>query len=95
MFSYVSLGARVPSDYPLRRLRLLVDAILANMSGLFDASYSHTRRPSITPEHLLRALLQILFTIRSERLLMEQLDYNLLFRARQGLRDEPEAAQDD
>lgn len=81
MFSYVSLNARVPTDHPLRRLRLLVDAILANMSGLFDASYSHTGRSSIPPEHLLRALLlQILFTIRSERLLMEQLDYNLLFR---------------
>jgi transposase len=63
MFSYVSLNARVPTDHPLRRLRLLVDAILANMSGLFDASYSHTGRPSIPPEHLLRALLlQILAT---------------------------------
>ncbi|WP_420813095.1 IS5 family transposase [Parasulfuritortus cantonensis] len=59
----------------------MVDTILGNMSGLFDAGYSHTGRPSIPPEHLLRALLlQILFTIRSERLLMEQLDYNLLFR---------------
>jgi len=81
MFSYVSLDARVPPDHPLRRLRALVDTILGNMSGLFDACYSHTGRPSIPPEHLLRALLlQILFTIRSERLLMEQLDYNLLFR---------------
>ena len=65
----------------MRRLRVLVDTILGNMSGLFDARYSHTGRPSIPPEHLLRALLlQILFTIRSERLLMEQIDYNLLFR---------------
>jgi len=81
MFSYVSLNARVPNDHPMRRLRALVDTILGNMSGLFDARYSHTGRPSIPPEHLLRALLlQILFTIRSERLLMEQLDYNLLFR---------------
>ena len=62
-------------------LRVLVDGILANMNTLFDERYSHTGRPSIPPEHLLRALLlQILFTVRSERLLMEQLDYNLLFR---------------
>lgn len=81
MFSYVSLEDRVPQDHPLRRLRQLVDMILGNMSGLFDEVYSHTGRPSIPPEHLLRALLlQTLFTIRSERLLMEQLDYNLLFR---------------
>ena len=81
MFSYVSLEERIPREHPLRRLRLLVDAILANMSGLFDERYSHTGRPSIPPEHLLRALLlQTLFTVRSERLLMEQLEYNLLFR---------------
>ena len=81
MFSYLSLEHRIPTDHPLRRLRLLVDGILANMSALFDERYSHTGRPSIPPERLLRALLlQILFTVRSERLLMEQLDYNLLFR---------------
>ena len=81
MFSYLSLAHRIPADHPLRRLRLLVDGILANMSTLFDERYSHTGRPSIPPERLLRALLlQILFTVRSERLLMEQLDYNLLFR---------------
>jgi transposase len=81
MFSYVSLEERVPQDHPLRPLRRLVDMILGNMSGLFDEVYSHTGRPSIPPEHLLRALLlQTLFTVRSERLLMEQLDYNLLFR---------------
>lgn len=86
MFSYVSLEERVPQDHPLRRLRQLVDMILGNMSGLFDEVYSHTGRPSIPPEHLLRALLlQTLFTIRSERLLMEQLDYNLLFRWSVGL----------
>jgi transposase len=87
MFSYVSLEDRVPQDHPLRRLRRLVDMILGNMSGLFDEVYSHTGRPSIPPEHLLRALLlQTLFTVRSERLLMEQLDYNLLFRWFVGLR---------
>ena len=81
MFSYVRLEDRVPDDYPLRRLCALVNGILANMSKLFDVRYSHTGRPSIPPEQLLRALLlQILFTVRSERQLMEQLDYNLLFR---------------
>ena len=81
MFSYVSLEQRVPKDHPLRTLRALVDGILANMSALFDQRYSHTGRPSIPPEQLQRALLvQILFTIRSERQLVEQLDYNLLFR---------------
>ena len=81
MFNYVSLEQRVPKDHPLRTLRALVDGILANMSALFDQRYSHTGRPSIPPEQLQRALLvQILFTIRSERQLVEQLDYNLLFR---------------
>lgn len=81
MFSYLSLEHRIPANHPLRRLRLLVDGILSSMSDLFDERYSHTGRPSIPPEHLLRALLlQIMFTVRSERLLMEQLDYNLLFR---------------
>jgi transposase len=70
MFSYVSLEQRVPKDHPLRTLRALVDGILANTSALFDQRYSHTGRPSIPPEQLLRALLvQILFTTRSERLL--------------------------
>ena len=91
MFSYVSLEDRVPADHPLRRLRVLVDAILASMSKLLDERYSHTGRPSIPPEQLLRALLlQILFTVRSERQLMEQLDYNLLFRWFVGLKiDDP------
>jgi transposase len=78
MFSYVSLEQRVPKDHPLRALRALVDGILANMRALFDQRYSDTGRPSIPPEQLLRALLlQILFTIRSERQLVEQLDCNL------------------
>ncbi len=81
MFSYVSLEERVPKTHPLRRMRAMVDAALEELSPDFEALYSKVGRPSIPPEKLLRALLlQVLFTIRSERMLMEQLDYNLLFR---------------
>jgi len=81
LFSYVDLEARVPADHPLRAIRVLVDEALAALSGDFTRLYSHTGRPSIAPEKLLRALLlQAFYTIRSERQLMEQLDYNLLFR---------------
>jgi transposase len=81
MFSYVSQEDRIPENHPLRVLRKMVDPMLEQLSGKFDALYADTGRPSIPPEHLLRSLLvQILYTIRSERLLMEQLDYNLLFR---------------
>jgi transposase len=81
MFSYLSPEERVPKDHPLRSMRALVDGVLKELSRQFDALYSHTGRPSIAPEKLLRALLlQVLYTIRSERLLMEQLAYNLLFR---------------
>src|SRR5260370_25244534 len=81
VFSYVSLEARVPQNHPLRRIREMVDTALVGMSPEFEGLYSKVGRPSIPPEKLLRALLvQILFTIRSERMLMEQLDYNLLFR---------------
>lgn len=81
MFSYVSPEKRVPEDHPLRMIWVLSDAALQDMSALFDQLYSRVGRPSIPPEKLLRALLlQVLYTIRSERLLMEQLDYNLLFR---------------
>jgi len=81
MFSYVSLESRVPADHPLRTLRGMVDQVLRGMSGEFAVMYSGTGRPSIPPERLLRALLlQVLYTIRSERLLIEQLDYNMLFR---------------
>lgn len=80
-FSYINLEDRIPKQHPLRRLRLLVDGVLASMDAVFAARYSHTGRPSIAPEKLLRALLlQVLYTVRSERQLMEQLDYNLLFR---------------
>ena len=81
MFSYVSPEQRIPKDHPLRAIRTLVDEVLADMSREFDRLYATTGRPSIPPERLLRAqLLQIFYSIRSERLLMEQLDYNLLFR---------------
>jgi transposase len=81
MFSYLSPEARVPQDHPLRPIRDLVNRALAELSGEFQVMYSREGRPSIPPEKLLRALLlQILYTIRSVRLLMEQLDYNLLFR---------------
>jgi transposase len=80
-FSYVRLEERVPADHPLRPIRALADEALAQLSGRFEALYSHTGRPSIPPEMLLRAtLLQAFFSVRSERLLMEQIDYNLLFR---------------
>jgi len=81
LFSYISPAQRVPKDHPLRGIRELVDAALRELSPQFERLYSHTGRPSIPPERLLRALLlQVLYTIRSERQLMEQLDYNLLFR---------------
>jgi len=81
MFSYVTMEARIPADHPLRAMREMTDAALRGMSRQLGALYSHTGRPSIPPEHLLRALVvQVLFSVRSERLLMEQLEYNLLFR---------------
>ena len=91
MFSYVSLEERVPQDHPLRRIRETVDEILRGMAKEFDGLYAKTGRPSVPPERLLRAvLLQIFYTVRSERLLMEQLNYNLLFRWFVGLEmDEP------
>jgi transposase len=81
LFSYVSPEHRVPKEHPLRPIRQMTDAALARMSGRFAKMYSDVGRPSIPPEQLLRALLlQILYSVRSERLLMEQLEYNLLFR---------------
>lgn len=81
LFSYVSLEQRIPASHPLREIRKMVDRAFEQMHERFFDLYSHTGRPSIPPEYLLRAsLLQVLYTIRSERLLMEQLDYNLLFR---------------
>jgi transposase len=91
MFSYVSPEQRVPQDHPLRAIRTHVDEILREMSREFDGLYASVGRPSIPPERLLRAqLLQIFYSIRSERLLMEQLDYNILFRWFVGMElDEP------
>jgi transposase len=81
MFSYVVPEHRVRPDHPLRAIRLLTDAVLRDLSPRFDRMYSDMGRPSIPPEQLLRALLlQSLYTIRSERLLMEELDYSILFR---------------
>lgn len=81
MFSYVTPEARVRADHPLRPIRRMTDAALARLSPRFDRLYSTTGRPSIPPEQLLRALLlQMLYSIRSERLLMEELDYSVLYR---------------
>ena len=81
LFAYLRLEDRIAKDHPLRAIRALVNEALAGLSKRFDALYSQIGRPSIPPEYLLRAtLLQAFFTVRSERQLMEQIDYNLLFR---------------
>ena len=90
MFSYLSPEQRVPADHPLRAVRALTDEALQTMSRRFASLYATTGRPSIPPEQLLRALLlQVLYTVRSERLLMEELNDNLLFRWFVGLIREP------
>src|SRR5208337_2513277 len=91
MYSYVTLAQRIPADHPAREIRVLVDRALARMDAQLDELYSSTGRPSIAPERLLRAsLLMVLYSIRSERQLMEQLNYNLLFRWFVGLEmDDP------
>src|SRR6516165_2776110 len=91
MFSYLSPEQRVPSDHPLRAIRQITDTVLTQLSPAFSKMYSKIGRRSIPPEKLLRALiLQVLYTLRSERLLMEELEYNLLFRWFVGLNmDEP------
>src|SRR5579864_5489048 len=81
LFSYGSLEQRVPADHPLRPIRAMVDEALKSLDGRFEEIYDEDGRRSIPPERLLRALLlQMLYTVRSERMLMEQLEYNLLFR---------------
>lgn len=91
MFSYLSPEQRVPADHPLRPIRQITDTVLKQLSHLFSQIYSEVGRRSIAPEKLLRALLlQVLYTVRSERMLMEQLEYNLLFRWFVGLNmDDP------
>jgi transposase len=91
IFSYLSPEARVRKDHPLRAIRTMVDEVLSQLSRRFDAMYARVGRPSIAPEKLLRAqLLQMLYSIRSERLLMEEMDYNLLFRWFVGLNADDE-----
>jgi transposase len=91
MYSYLSPEARVRSDHPLRAIRAMADHALANLSERFDSMYAKTGRPSIPPEKLLRAqLIQMLYSVRSERLLMEEIDYSMLFRWFVGMNlDEP------
>lgn len=91
IFSYVALEDRVPKDHPLRTIRRIVDQVLEDLSADFSRMYARTGRPSVPPEQMLRALLiQVLYSVRSERQLMEQLDYNLLFRWFVGLNaDDP------
>ena len=91
MYSYISPEARVRADHPLRKIRVMADEALTNMSKRFDAMYAKVGRPSIPPEKLLRAqLVQMLYSIRSERLLMEEIDYSVLFRWFVGMNlDEP------
>ncbi len=91
MFSYVSVEGRVPPDHPIRKLRVLVDAVLGELDTLLAARYAAGGHPSRPPERILRgSLLQVVYSVRSERLLMEQLNYNLLFRWFVGLNiDDP------
>lgn len=85
-FSFKSIEDRIPNDHPIRALKKLVDDALDKLSRDFDCLYSKTGRPSIPPEQLLRALLiQVFFSIRSERQLVEQLEYNMMFRWSVGL----------
>jgi transposase len=81
LFTYLSLEDRIGKHHPLRRIKIMVDALLRELSGEFEALYAPVGRPSIPPEYLLRAsLLQALYSIRSETLLIEEINYNLLFR---------------
>ncbi len=87
MFSYIPPEKRVPKNHPLRRMKEIIDVVLEKMSKDFDTLYSHTGRPSIPPEMLIRALfLQVLYGIRSERHIMEHLEFNLLYRWFAGLK---------
>jgi transposase len=91
LYSYISPEQRVPADHPLRPIREMVNAVLRTLSPQFNKIYSIYGRPSIAPERFLRCLLlQVLYTVRSERMMMEQLDYNVLYRWLVGLNmDDP------
>jgi transposase len=91
LYSYLTLSQRIPADHPVRRIRAMVDRALERMDAELERLYSSTGRPSIAPERLLRAsLLMVLYSVRSERQLMEQMNYNLLFRWFVGLEmDDP------
>ena len=81
LFSYVNIEERIPTEHPLRRVKVLADLVLRSMSPTFDSLYAEGGRPSIAPERLLRAsLLQCLFSIRSERALVEHIDFNMMYR---------------
>jgi transposase len=81
LYSYIPIEARIPAKHPLRKIKEIVDDVPEEMSKEFDKLYSHTGRPSVPPEMLLKALfLQMLYGIRSERLLREQIDFNFLYR---------------
>lgn len=89
LYSYIPLEARIPANHPLRKIREIVNNVLKEMDKDFDALYSHTGRPSVPPEMLLKALfLQILYGIRSEKLLLEQIDFNFLYRWFVGLKSD-------
>ena len=88
LFSYVSLEDRIPKSHPIRKVKLIFDKALAEMDDVFESLYSSVGRTSIPPEQLLRALLlQILYSIRSERQMVERLSYDMLFRWFVGLLD--------
>jgi transposase len=96
VFSYVNTEQRIPTDHPLRGIRALLEDSLRELSLHFDALYAQRGRPSIAPERLLRALLlMVLYSIRSERQLMEQIDYNLLYRWFVGLNPDDPVWDDD
>lgn len=87
LYSYIPLEARIPAKHPLRKIKEIIDSVLEEMDKDFDALYSHTGRPSVPPEMLLKSLtLQMLYSIRSERLLLEQIDFNFLYRWFVGLK---------
>jgi transposase len=89
MYSYIPLESRIPANHPLRKIKEIVNSVLEDMDKEFDALYSHTGRPSVPPEMLLKALfLQILYGIRSEKVLLEQIDFNFLYRWFVGLKSD-------